>query len=103
MPKFNTFYYKKKKYTCLWRPGDFKFSGFGCLFAHSRENSPYNTIFLQIILFAYAIQVTQALLELFQIQFSFDIGNLYMLGIYFQISILKNIFTSSNHKFTGSA
>jgi hypothetical protein len=50
----------------------------------SRENSPYKTIFLQIILFAFAIQVTHALLELFQIQFSLDIGNFYLLGVYFQ-------------------
>ena len=50
----------------------------------SRADSRYKSIFLQIILLAFAIQVTHALIELFQIGFSFDIGHLYLLGVYFQ-------------------
>ena len=68
------------------------FSGLGifnslalAIYLHiSRRSSPYRNIFLQIILIAFALQVAHALLELFQIGFSLDIGHLYLLGVYFQ-------------------
>jgi AraC-like DNA-binding protein len=50
----------------------------------ARKQSFYKNLFLQIILLAFIIQITHALLELFQWQFSPYTGNLYLIGIYCQ-------------------
>ena len=49
-----------------------------------RSRSVYDNLFLQIILLAFVIQITHALLELFQWQFSPYTNNLYLVGIYCQ-------------------